>query len=52
MSDEQWRDKLTEEEYKVTRMCGTEPPFSGKYYKHDEIGSYYSHIFAMQSLND
>ena len=41
MSDDQWRDKLTEEEYKVTRMCGSEPPFSGKYYKHNEEGTYH-----------
>ena len=40
MSDEKWRDKLTEDEYKVTRLCGTEPAFSGKYYKHDKRGAY------------
>ena len=39
-SDEKWKDKLTEEEYKVTRQCGTEPPFSGKYYNHKEDGVY------------
>ena len=39
-SDEKWKDKLTEEEYKVTRQCGTEPPFSGKYYNHKEDGMY------------
>jgi len=39
-SDEKWKDKLTEEEYKVSRQCGTEPPFSGKYYNHDENGIY------------
>lgn len=40
MADENWREKLTEDQYKVTRMCGTEPPFSGKYYKHNEKGTY------------
>mgnify|MGYP001292600034 FL=1 len=39
-SDKKWKDKLTEEEYKVTRQCGTEPPFSGKYYNHKEDGVY------------
>ena len=39
-SDEKWKDKLTEDEYKVVRQCGTEPPFSGKYYNHKEDGIY------------
>ena len=40
MADQNWREKLTEDQYKVTRMCGTEPPFSGKYYKHNKKGTY------------
>ena len=40
MADKKWREKLTDDQYKVTRMCGTEPPFSGKYYKHNENGIY------------
>lgn len=43
MSDdfkEKMRDKLTPEQYQVTQQCGTEPPFSGKYYYHDETGVY------------
>ena len=39
-SDEKWKDKLTEDEFKVARQCGTEPPFSGKYYDHKEDGIY------------
>ncbi|XP_071441868.1 peptide methionine sulfoxide reductase MsrB-like [Hetaerina americana] len=40
ISDEEWRDRLTYEEYAVTRKKGTERPFSGKYYNHNEEGIY------------
>ncbi len=40
ISDQEWRDKLTEEQYIVTRKKGTEKPFSGKYYDHHEEGKY------------
>lgn len=39
-SDEELREKLDEESYRVTQQCGTEPPFTGKYYDHDEDGVY------------
>lgn len=39
-SEEEWKRELSEEEYEVLRKKGTEPPFSGKYYKHDEKGTY------------
>ena len=39
-SDEDWRRQLTPEQYRVTRECGTEPPFSGKYYKYKGDGMY------------
>ena len=32
--------ELTPEEIWVLRHKGTEPPFSGKYYRHDETGTY------------
>ena len=38
--DEQWREKLSAEEYRVCREKGTEPPFSGEYYHHHESGRY------------
>ena len=41
MSDDPYRDKLTDEQYRVCRLAGTESPFSGKYYKHKEDGMYH-----------
>ena len=38
--DEQWRDKLSAEEYRVCREKGTEPPFSGKYNHNKQSGRY------------
>lgn len=38
--DEQWRDKLSAEEYRVCREKGTEPPFSGEYYHNHQAGQY------------
>ena len=35
-NDDKWKDKLNDEEYHVMRCGGTEPPFTGKYYKHNE----------------
>lgn len=39
-SDEQWCRELTPEEYKILRQKGTEPAFSGKYWKNKESGMY------------
>ena len=36
----QWREKLTEEQYRILRQKGTERAFSGKYDKHFEEGTY------------
>ena len=34
------RDRLTSEQYRVTQDCGTEAPFSGEYYYCDDDGVY------------
>jgi peptide-methionine (R)-S-oxide reductase len=39
-SDDRWREKLTEQQYKVTREGGTEPPFTGEYVDHEGDGTY------------
>ena len=39
--DKEWKDELTPEQYFVTRNCGTEKPFSGKYYQCDDKGIYH-----------
>ncbi|MFX0078354.1 MAG: peptide-methionine (R)-S-oxide reductase MsrB [Candidatus Hermodarchaeota archaeon] len=40
VTDEEWKKKLSEEEYRVLREKGTERPFTGKYWKHKEKGTY------------
>ncbi len=39
-TDEQWRQELTPEQYRVTRKKGTEPSFTGKYHDYKGQGSY------------
>ncbi|MFC4439053.1 MULTISPECIES: peptide-methionine (R)-S-oxide reductase MsrB [Natrialbaceae] len=39
-ADEEWRDELSDEEYRILREAGTEAPFSGEYVDHKEDGSY------------
>lgn len=40
LSDEEWRKKLTPEQYHVLREQGTEPPFSGKLLQNTATGDY------------
>jgi peptide-methionine (R)-S-oxide reductase len=39
-TDEEWREALTDEEYRILREQGTEPKFSGEYLGKDDDGIY------------
>jgi peptide-methionine (R)-S-oxide reductase len=39
-TEEEWQDQLTPEQYHITRMKGTERPFSGEYNDNKEEGIY------------
>jgi len=40
-SNEDWREGLSPEEYRVTRQRGTERAFTGRYWDHHEAGTYH-----------
>jgi len=39
-AENEWRQQLNDEQYHVTRECGTEGAFTGKYWNHHEDGMY------------
>ena len=39
-TEEEWQDQLTSEQYRITRMQGTERPFTGEYNANKEEGTY------------
>lgn len=52
-----WTEKLTPEEYRVLRQCGTEPPFTGEFWDHHESGIYVcggcgQHLFDSETKYD
>jgi len=56
-SDEQWRARLTPQQYAVCRCSATEPPFSGKWYRHKAVGTYvcvacHAPLFASEAKYD
>ena len=40
MTEDNWREKLTHEEYRICREKGTERPFSGEFCEHKAAGIY------------
>ena len=40
LSDQQWKENLTPEQYEICRNKGTEPPFSGEYLNTKTTGTY------------
>ncbi|MFP4473108.1 MAG: peptide-methionine (R)-S-oxide reductase MsrB [Candidatus Omnitrophota bacterium] len=57
LNKEQWRQRLTAEQFHVLREKGTERAFSGQYHKHREQGIYVcaacrNHLFSSSAMFD
>lgn len=39
-SVDEWREELSDEQFRVCRLCGTEPPFTGKFWSTKTRGLY------------
>ena len=51
LTDEEWRQKLTPEQYAVLRQGGTERAFTGKYVDCHDDGSYHCAGWTTASSN-
>jgi peptide-methionine (R)-S-oxide reductase len=40
-SEQDWKNQLSDEQYRVTRQAGTERPFTGEYCDHTDKGTYH-----------
>ena len=57
VDDEQWRDKLSPEQFNICRLKGTEAPFTGKYADCKKEGTYHcvccgSALFSSETKYD
>ena len=50
-TDEEWRQQLTPEQYRVTRQKGTERAFTGQYWNNHEAGAYQCVACALPLFN-
>ena len=39
-NESEWKELLDDESFRVTRLAGTERPYSGKFWDFNEMGSY------------
>jgi peptide-methionine (R)-S-oxide reductase len=39
-TEQEWKEQLSPEQYQVARQCGTERPFTGKYWNTKDKGTY------------
>jgi peptide-methionine (R)-S-oxide reductase len=40
LTEDEWKKKLTPEQYRILRQKGTEAPFTGEFFRNDETGKY------------
>ena len=40
-TEDQWKQQLSDDEYRITRQAGTEPAFTGEYYNTKDTGIYH-----------
>ena len=45
------KKNISPEAYHITQECGTEPPFSGEYYNHNEKGIYICVVCGLDLFN-
>ena len=50
-SEEEWKAQLTPEQYRITRLHGTEPPFDNAYWDHKADGTYYCIACGLSLFN-